>query len=98
MQADDRRRLECAAKVAQMGIGGWNRVASDSQILKFIGDYIDNNGYSPSVREIGSGVGIKSPGSIKYRLKNMRDKGLIDYEDHIPRTVRLTGKGEQACL
>lgn len=79
-------------------IGGWNKVATDSQILRFVSDYIDDNGYSPSLREIAEGVGIKSPGSIKYRVKNLRTEGLLEYEDHMPRTIRPTGKGEQACL
>lgn len=78
-------------------IGGWNKVATDSQILRFVSDYIDDNGYSPSLREIAEGVGIKSPGSIKYRVKNLRAEGLLEYEDFMPRTIRLTGKGEQIC-
>lgn len=33
----------------------------ESQILNVIVEYIDKNGYAPSVREIGEIVGLKSP-------------------------------------
>lgn len=62
-------------------------VATDEQILSFIRLFIASKGYSPSVREIGGGVGISSAGSVKYRLEKLREKGLITFDDKKPRTV-----------
>lgn len=46
-------------------------------ILKFCKRYMRENGYPPSVREIGDGIGLKSTGSTCYYMKEMRDLGLI---------------------
>lgn len=47
------------------------------QILRFVGQFIQENGYAPSVREIGAGVGLKSTASVSYHLKALQDKGLL---------------------
>ena len=50
--------------------------ARQSQILDFIRQYIFNNGYPPSVREIGSAVGLSSSASVHNNLKKPRTYGL----------------------
>ena len=65
--------------------------ATDEQIMAFIGGFIRKNGYSPSVREVGEAIGINSAGSVRYRLAQLRDKGLITYDDRKPRTIRVVG-------
>ena len=47
------------------------------QILKFVSRFIQENGYAPSVREIGAGVGLRSTASVSYHLKALQDKGLL---------------------
>jgi len=47
------------------------------QILNFVSRFIQENGYSPSVREIGAGVGLRSTASVSYHLKALQDKGLL---------------------
>lgn len=47
------------------------------QILRFVGQFIQENGYAPSVREIGAAVGLKSTASVSYHLKALQDKGLL---------------------
>ena len=47
------------------------------QILRFVSQFIQENGYAPSVREIGAGVGLKSTASVSYHLKALQDKGLL---------------------
>ena len=48
--------------------------ARQSQILDFIRQYIFNNGYPPSVREIGSAVGLSSSASVHNNLKKLAEK------------------------
>ena len=43
--------------------------ARQSQILDYIRQYIFNNGYPPSEREIGSAVGLSSSASVHNNLK-----------------------------
>lgn len=47
------------------------------QILNFVNQFVSENGYSPSVREIGEGVGLRSTASVSYHLQALQDKGLL---------------------
>lgn len=47
------------------------------QILRFVNQFIQENGYSPSVREIGEGVGLRSTASVSYHLQALQAKGLL---------------------
>jgi DNA-binding MarR family transcriptional regulator len=64
------------------------------RILKFTGEYIDTHGYSPSIREIADAIGRKVS-TTSYHLHGMCKSGLITWERHIPRTIRLTDKGRE---
>jgi len=46
-------------------------------ILEFMDRFIQENGYSPSVREIGAAVGLRSTASVSYHLQALQDKGLL---------------------
>lgn len=47
------------------------------QILDFVNQFIQENGYAPSVREIGAAVGLRSTASVTYHLQQMQEKGLL---------------------
>ena len=47
------------------------------QILDFIRDFTAENGFAPSVREIGAAVGLRSTASVSYHLRQMQSKGLL---------------------
>ena len=46
-------------------------------ILDFVNQFVYENGYAPSVREIGAGVGLRSTASVSYHLRALQDKGLL---------------------
>ncbi len=46
-------------------------------ILSYVNQYIQENGYSPSVREIGAAVGLSSTASVSYQLRQLKQKGLL---------------------
>lgn len=60
-------------------------------ILEFIESYTDDNGYPPSVREIGAAVGLRSPSSVHAHLKHLREMGYLEKQDHKTRTLTLSG-------
>lgn len=62
----------------------------DDEILHFIESYWKDNGYAPAVRDICAAIGFKSPATAAQYLRRMREQGLVEYEDRIPRTVRVT--------
>lgn len=51
------------------------------RIYEFVLLYTDQHGYSPSLREIGSGVGLKSVSSVHFHVKKMVDMGILSQAD-----------------
>ena len=47
------------------------------RIIEFVDSFIRENGYSPSVREIGEAVGLRSTASVSYHLQALQEKGLL---------------------
>lgn len=47
------------------------------QILNYVNQFIQQNGYSPSVREIGAAVGLRSTASVSYHIQALQSKGLL---------------------
>ena len=46
-------------------------------IIDYVNQFIQENGYSPSVREIGAAVGLRSTASVSYHLQALQEKGLL---------------------
>jgi repressor LexA len=57
------------------------------RILDFIREWVDRHGYPPSVREIGEAVGLVSPSSVAYQLKELEKKGYLRRDPNRPRAV-----------
>ncbi len=46
-------------------------------ILTFVNQFVQENGFAPSVREIGAAVGLSSTASVSYHLQQLQAKGLL---------------------
>ena len=46
-------------------------------IMEYVNEFIQENGYSPSVWEIGAAVGLRATASVSYHLPALQDKGLL---------------------
>ena len=46
-------------------------------ILDYVNDFARENGYAPSVREIGEAVGLRSTATVSYHLHQLQEKGLL---------------------
>ncbi|WAM36614.1 winged helix-turn-helix transcriptional regulator [Caldicellulosiruptor acetigenus] len=57
------------------------------QILNAIIGYINEKGYSPSIRELADMVGIKSSSTLHGHLQRLAKKGYITKEKGKPRTI-----------
>ncbi len=58
-------------------------------IYEFVRDKIVNRGYGPTVREIGTHFGIRSPNGVMCHLKALEKKGLIIRESNMSRAIKL---------
>ena len=47
------------------------------RILEYVNAFVQENGYAPSVREIGAAVGLRSTASVSYHIQALQDKGLL---------------------
>lgn len=54
------------------------RTSDKSQkIVEFVRQFTQENGFAPSVREIGAAVGLRSTASVSYHLQQLQEKGLL---------------------
>lgn len=47
------------------------------QILDYVNQFMQDNGYAPSIREIGAAVGLRSTASVSYHIQALQDRGLL---------------------
>lgn len=61
-------------------------------VFDFIGDYVNQHGYAPSVREIANSCFVSRSNVIRY-LVILEEIGLIRRDPRIARGISLTRKG-----
>lgn len=60
------------------------------RIYEYIASCIREQGYPPSVREIGEAVGLKSPSTVHFHLKHLEEAGVIEKGAGKGRAITLT--------
>ena len=60
------------------------------RIYDYIVSCIREQGYPPSVREIGEAVGLKSPSTVRFHLKHLEEAGVIEKGAGKGRAIALT--------
>lgn len=58
-------------------------------ILDVLKRLIAENGYPPTVREIGEKANLSSPATIHFHLKKLEEKGYIKKDDNKNRTIEI---------
>ena len=61
----------------------------EKAILKFIEEQVIENGYPPSVREIGKAIGLSSTATVHAYLAKLEKQGFIKKEDKKGRTLKV---------
>lgn len=69
------------------------RAEMQQRIYRFILESIRENGYAPSVREIGDAVGLRSPSTVHFHLKNLAELGYIEKGAFKGRAIVPAGRG-----
>lgn len=64
---------------------------SDKQqrILEYLNEFIEENGYPPTVREICAAVGLKSTATVSYHLTELKRLGKIQADSNKRRAISL---------
>ena len=61
------------------------------EILEFITQFVEQNGYPPTYREIGSKFDIASTNGVKRHLDALQKKGYLNIESNSSRAISITG-------
>lgn len=61
-----------------------------NKIYQYIAACIREQGYPPSVREIGEAVGLKSPSTVHFHLKHLEEAGVIEKNAGKGRAITLS--------
>lgn len=63
--------------------------ARQRQILEYIDESMRDRGYPPSVREIGTAVGLGSPSTVHSHLTTLQDRGFLRRDPTKPRAIEV---------
>lgn len=69
-----------------------------NQVYDYIVNYIRREGYPPAVRDICSGVGIRSTSTIHGHLKRLQLAGRIDYSAGKRRAITIPNQAEDKVV
>jgi repressor LexA len=67
------------------------------RILVAIRDWVVRYGYSPSARQIGEAVGLRSPSSVSKHLASLEEKGFLRRSDTVTRPMDVRAFLPQAA-
>ena len=68
------------------------KVDKKEQLLNFIREYVDNNGYPPTVREMCHAIKVSSTSTISYYLDKLQDDGSIKKNPNKNRALEIVAK------
>ena len=73
-----------------------SQTSKQMEVLRFIFDRVQAQGYPPTVREIGEAVNLSSTSTVHGHLQRLEKKGLLQKDPTKPRAIDLTPAGMEA--
>ena len=61
----------------------------ERDLLQFISQYMQKNGYAPTLAEICDGQGLRSPATVHEHIANLIDKGVLKKEEGARRGLEI---------
>jgi len=59
------------------------------KIMEFLTTFVEQNSYSPSIRQIGESIGVKSTSLVDYYLNYLEQEGYIARDGRVSRSIRV---------
>lgn len=69
-----------------------NLTPKQQQICDFIQDFTQDRGYPPTMREIGSHLGLKSPSTVYFHVKRLQEAGILKVAEGKTRAITLVSE------
>ncbi len=66
-----------------------NLTDAQSELYRWIKNYMRDYKHSPSIRQMMQAMGLKSPAPIQSRLKHLQEKGYISWQEGKARTLQI---------
>jgi repressor LexA len=66
-----------------------NLTKRQSEIFEYIKGHLDKTGYPPTVREIGSALGLHSPSTVHAHLAKLESSGVLRRDPSKPRAIEI---------
>ena len=63
------------------------------EIYDYLAEFIEANGYAPSLEEIAARFGLSSVATVHEHLENLAEKGAVRRDPHRSRAIELTDGG-----
>ena len=59
------------------------------KILNYLKKFQEDNGYPPSIRQIGESIGVNSTSLVDYYLNQLEEQKYIERDQHTSRSIRV---------
>ena len=66
------------------------------EIYEYLKDHIGNQGYAPSIAEIGKEFDLSSPATVHKHLSHLEEKGLIRKQQNLSRAIEVVPESGNA--
>ena len=71
----------------------FNKLSKRQQgILRYMEKYVDEHGFPPTIREIGTATGINSTSVVNYNLNKLVQAGYLERSGQVARGIRLVAE------
>jgi repressor LexA len=68
----------------------------EQELFDWLVAYIEDHGYSPTIRQMVEAMRLKANAPIQHRLRQLKNKGYLDWEPNKMRTLRILHRPERA--
>mgnify|MGYP002413374947 CR=1 FL=1 len=65
--------------------------SAQQELYDWLADYIGTHHHSPSIRQMMTAMGLRSPAPVQSRLRHLQEKGWITWQEGQARTLQLVG-------
>jgi len=59
------------------------------KIMSFLAVFMEENGYPPTIRQIGENINVASTSLVDYYLRQLEEMGYIQRDNHTSRSIRV---------
>jgi repressor LexA len=68
------------------------------QIIDFINQFTEDNGYSPSYREIGDHFGLSSTATVAEHIQNLQENGYLKTDPNEARSIEIIANEKASAI